>query len=64
MPMKDFFACTTSPSTIVTAVQDTPVCETKRQRIEWSGLVKMVDGDCELGRGRTIASKKELEGAR
>lgn len=27
------------------AVQDTPVCNAKKQRIEGSGLVRMVDGN-------------------
>lgn len=62
MPMKDFFPCTTSP--IVTVVQDTPVCNAKKQRIEGSGLVRMVDENGCVGRGRTTASKKELEKAR
>lgn len=50
MPMNDFFPCITSPSTIVAVVQDTPVCKTKSQRIEGSGLLKMVDGNSELER--------------
>lgn len=65
MPMKDFFDCTTSPSTIAAVVQDTPVCKTKRQRIERSRLLRIVDESCRVGRvGRSRAKKNLREHAK
>ena len=61
MPMKDFFACTTSPSTILAASYGTVKMKSKQRRIEWRGF-DVMSSRCFADDEVVWVVKKECEG--